>query len=242
MLRTTIRIYCWIDRMKDHELNQILDENLPRLGGAGGEEAFHALIELPLFAVPVLIKRYHATEDTRLRGQIVNVIWELRDPQSLDFLFDVLVKATEREVWDQALSGIVTIGREPEMDRLIELKNEMEDEDKIARTIEAIEFIGHLISDPKREFIVYNGVRMPKGWDKKIEEAQALTTFTVGDERLPRIKFGDEQVQWPTDQPCDICGVKKGQYHVPGCNHEECPNCGNEVMVCRCADEVLKEE
>ncbi len=228
--------------MKEHELNQILDDNLPRLDTDEREEAMRLLKDLPVFAVPVLIDRYHATPDAGQRGRLVEVIWELRDPQYLDFLFAVLMDASEREVWDQALNGIVTMGREPEMDRLIELKNRMEDEAKISRTIEAIEFIGHLISNPKREFTVHHGVRMPKGWDKKIDEAQQLGTYTVGDERLPRIRFGEEQILWPTDLPCEICGVKKGQYHVPGCNHEECPNCGNQVMVCRCAEEVLKEE
>lgn len=228
--------------MKDSELNEIIDTNLARLEGPESEEALAELKKLPLFAVPVLIERCRRTEDPEVQGRIIYVIWELRDPQCLDFLFDCLLASPHRVVWDQALNGIVTLGREPEMDRLIELKNKMEDEDKIARTIEAIAFIGQLISNPKQEFIVYNGVRMPKGWDKNIEEAQKLTTYTVGDERRPRVKFGDEQVQWPTEHPCEICGVKKGQYHVPGCNHEECPNCGNEVMVCRCADEVAKEE
>ena len=228
--------------MKEQELNDILDDQLPLLVTERREEALVVLKDLPLFVIPVLIERFRASQEIQIQSSLIEVIWELRDPQALDFLFEVLMTSDERMLWDQALNGIVTIGREPEMDRLIELKNDMENEDKIARTIQAIEFIGHLISNPKQEFIVYNGVRMIKGWDKKIEEAQALKTYTIDGEEVPRIRFGDEDVQWESDHPCEICGVKKGQFHVPGCNHEQCPTCGNEMMVCRCAEEVKKEE
>lgn len=228
--------------MKEHELNEMIDDNLNRLDGPERGDALRVLKDLPLFAVPVLTEKFRASEDPHRQGHIVEVIWELRDPQSLDFLFECLSQSVHREVWEQALIGIVTLGREAEMDRLIVLKDHMDDEDKIARTIQAIEFIGGVISNQKQEYIVYHGVRMPKGWDTKIEDAQALTHYTLGEESLPRVKFGAEQVLWDTAHPCEICGVLKGQYHVPGCTHEECPYCGNEAMTCRCAQEVAKEE
>lgn len=228
--------------MKEHELKELMERNLPRMDGPDREEALREFRELPKFVVPTLIEMYEASDDAHRRGKLVETIWEIRDPDCLNFLFNCLMEAQEREVWDQALNGIVTLGREPEMDRLIELKNHMDDDVKIARTIEAIEFIGALISNKKHEYIVYHGVRMIKGWEKKIEKAQTITEYTIGDKIMPRVKFGQEQVMWDTAHPCEICGVLKGQYHIPGCNHEECPNCGEEAMICRCADELMKEK
>jgi len=31
---------------------------------------------------------------------------------------------------------------------------------------------------------------------------------------------------------CHDCGVKLGHYHHPGCDWEECPGCGHQMLMC----------
>lgn len=33
---------------------------------------------------------------------------------------------------------------------------------------------------------------------------------------------------------CHDCGAKKGKYHHPGCDVEECPSCGRQLIGCDC--------
>ena len=38
------------------------------------------------------------------------------------------------------------------------------------------------------------------------------------------IKYGDEDGNtWAEESPCGDCNVKKGGYHHPGCDEEQCP-------------------
>jgi hypothetical protein len=57
------------------------------------------------------------------------------------------------------------------------------------------------------------------------------------------IRFGDEQrylkyaspnVSVITEgwQRCHDCNVKRGEYHHPGCDEEECPNCRLQMISC----------
>jgi hypothetical protein len=39
---------------------------------------------------------------------------------------------------------------------------------------------------------------------------------------------------------CHDCGVKEGQLHLPGCDMERCPFCGNQLISCRCVYDKLK--
>ena len=43
----------------------------------------------------------------------------------------------------------------------------------------------------------------------------------------------------PHDGPdrCGDCNVKAGMYHHPGCDIEECPRCGGQLISCGCLDD-----
>ncbi len=50
------------------------------------------------------------------------------------------------------------------------------------------------------------------------------------------IKHGEEtRSDWGRDgQRCHDCGAKPGFYHHPGCDVEECPGCGGQLIGCEC--------
>jgi len=50
-----------------------------------------------------------------------------------------------------------------------------------------------------------------------------------------RIRNGGEQ-RYGAVEPCQChdCGVMPDGYHHPGCDIEECPRCGGQLISCRC--------
>jgi len=78
----------------------------------------------------------------------------------------------------------------------------------------------------KPKMITYNGVSMVEGWDKQIEKAQKIKTYTFNEGEYDRIKY------YNPERPCGDCGVLDSQYHVPSCDIEKCPKCGNQAMMC----------
>lgn len=50
-----------------------------------------------------------------------------------------------------------------------------------------------------------------------------------------RILNGEEKRGGPVgDQRCHDCNVAPHQYHHPGCDMEECPRCGGQLISCFC--------
>lgn len=33
---------------------------------------------------------------------------------------------------------------------------------------------------------------------------------------------------------CHDCGVEPGEFHLPGCDTEQCPKCGRQIITCSC--------
>src|SRR5262245_33114307 len=93
-----------------------------------------------------------------------------------------------------------------------------------------------------KKFVVHHGVKMTEDWPEKIQAAQSLTHYTIAGRKHPRIRFGDEGHPGWGEKPCLDCGVLKGQFHVPDCEYEKCPACGEgRAGSCRCDIEELRE-
>ena len=87
--------------------------------------------------------------------------------------------------------------------------------------------------EPKR--VLYRGVPMIEGWPEKIAGAQLIPMFRLNGRTVPRVRYGDEEGDWGADQhACHDCRVIKGEFHVVGCDGEECPECGGQLISCYC--------
>jgi hypothetical protein len=87
-------------------------------------------------------------------------------------------------------------------------------------------------------FVQYRGVQMIEGWPERIVEAQSQTTYHIDGTEVTRIRYGDETQDWnATNQTCHDCRVVNGEFHVIGCDVEECPSCHEQILTCDCLDD-----
>jgi hypothetical protein len=75
---------------------------------------------------------------------------------------------------------------------------------------------------------------MIAGWPKRIAAAQMVITLVVNGVQLPRVPYGSENGLAVPKQLCHDCLVENGQYHVLGCDVEECPSCAGQLISCGC--------
>jgi putative GTP pyrophosphokinase len=88
------------------------------------------------------------------------------------------------------------------------------------------------------KFVVFHGMKVSAGWPDRVKAAQEITSYDIGGKGYPRIAYGDESGDWGADErPCHDCGVVKGQFHVDGCDVEQCPKCGGQSIACDCSDD-----
>jgi hypothetical protein len=93
----------------------------------------------------------------------------------------------------------------------------------------------------EKEFVIYNGQKMIKGWPQKIEAAQLQPKVIINGTERERVRYGEEAQDRAADrQPCRDCGVVKGQLHVINCDVEQCPVCGRQAITCDCDYDFLE--
>ncbi len=52
---------------------------------------------------------------------------------------------------------------------------------------------------------------------------------------LPSVPYNPEY--GGAKQRCHDCNIARGGYHHPGCDMEQCPKCGGQLISCGCLDE-----
>lgn len=83
--------------------------------------------------------------------------------------------------------------------------------------------------------VVFRGVGMAEGWPEKIKAAQGVLQYTLDGKAFARVRYGDEHGDWGANEhACHDCRVIKGEVHAPGCDGEECPACGGQLLSCEC--------
>jgi hypothetical protein len=88
----------------------------------------------------------------------------------------------------------------------------------------------------------YRGVWMRGDHADKIKTEQNRAVYIVGTKEYPRIRYGDEKQDWGAEtQPCHDCGAVRGEFHVPGCDVERCPVCGDQAITCNCQYEGVQK-
>ncbi len=97
-----------------------------------------------------------------------------------------------------------------------------------------------------KEELIKNSVEIHNyfGYYDEFLEAQQYKYNTINGKKVYRCKFGKELWVGPEGNAYDIdimkgnscpdCYVAKNQYHVPGCDWEQCPNCRQQALSCSC--------
>jgi hypothetical protein len=91
----------------------------------------------------------------------------------------------------------------------------------------------HEDEDSDSEEVEYNGVWMTTEWVENIIASQDIESLSINGEKYARVPFGKE-ANAPDASHCGDCAVMVGQFHVPGCDIEECARCGGQLLSCEC--------
>jgi hypothetical protein len=83
--------------------------------------------------------------------------------------------------------------------------------------------------------VTYNGVEMVEGWPERIIGAQTVREYVIKGIAYARVPYGAESDDWDAEHlACHDCRVVRGQLHVPSCDVEQCPACGDQAITCDC--------
>src|SRR5262249_859023 len=93
------------------DLNAFVIYNIQRLKEAEYEydHAYHSLIEADHAVIPLLIEAFRTEPHSATRATLVEIIWQHRVPETIDFLSEAL-DDNHPQVWKSALDGFVAIG------------------------------------------------------------------------------------------------------------------------------------
>lgn len=103
--------------MSNHEIESEILHYVEQLRGAKSEEAFFALLHLEDKYLSTLMNAYRQQSDITVKANLVEVIWQHRQSDTLVFLLEALQHEHEA-IWKNALDGIVTIAGENSLNLL----------------------------------------------------------------------------------------------------------------------------
>jgi len=85
------------------------------------------------------------------------------------------------------------------------------------------------------ELVPFRGNEVAAFWPERLRSAQEVETYRLIT-HVPRIRFGKETdfVLAKTHKACPDCAARAGEFHVPGCDAEQCPHCGGQAISCEC--------
>ncbi|MEK4361498.1 hypothetical protein MKX68_03160 [Paenibacillus sp. FSL M8-0212] len=92
----------------------------------------------------------------------------------------------------------------------------------------------------KQKFLIYNSEEVHHLFPKDFIEAKYIKEYLIKGEAYPRVKYGEEKYKdgiRHTRESCAECMVKQGEFHVPGCDWEQCPRCFGQAIFCPCISE-----
>lgn len=82
---------------------------------------------------------------------------------------------------------------------------------------------------------LFRGRRVISDWPEKVQKAQAIKYYEINGRKIERVKYGEEEHDWKADiKPCHDCCAIKGEFHVLGCDVEQCPQCKGQAIDCGC--------
>jgi hypothetical protein len=97
--------------------NEFTTYYVKRLKGAGTEDAYHCLIEADDQIIPNLIDTFRNSKDPAIRSELVEIIWQHRNPATIEFLSEALHDPIP-EVWKNAMDGLVALACPKSLDVL----------------------------------------------------------------------------------------------------------------------------